>query len=370
MSVHGGNLRAASRHYGRDESAFLDFSANINPLGLPTPISDALHGTVDRLHAYPDPDCVALREAIARLDGVEADRVLCGNGASELIQIAFDALRPRRTLLLTPGFFDYERSARLCGSELQFLPLDPDRGWQVDPNALHDALDDLSPGDAVITGQPNNPTSTLWPRETLLELACACRDRGIYLLVDEAFLFLTLPGRTSSLIDELADLPQTLLLRAFTKSLALPGLRLGYAIAAPELLTRLKQRQITWSVNAFAQAIAPALGQLNDYFANTYAWLAAELDAQFAALSAIEGLTPFSPETNFVLARLDDGLRAGDLCNQTAKSGVLIRNASNFRGLDERYIRMAVKSRGENAALIAALRKAFAHFHTDTCEED
>lgn len=358
MSGHGGNLRAAAQRYGRDELSFLDFSANINPYGLPDPIAAALHDAVaHRMTSYPDPDCVALRAAIGLYDGCDPAWILCGNGASELIQIAFDAIRPKRALLFCPGFSDYERSARLCGAELVFEPLAPENGFLPDDDALHGALGRLSPGDALITGQPNNPSSTLWPIERLRSLAAACRDRGVYLLIDEAFLPLTLAGEDASLRNELQNFPQTLLFRAFTKSLALPGLRLGYAIAAPDLLARLKSRQVCWSVSAFAQAVAPALCALDDYRAKTRAWLESELPWQFEAL-ALPGLRAFLPATNFILARVENGLGARELCDRAAKQGVLIRDASNFRGLDERFIRVGVKLREDNRALIHALTRA------------
>lgn len=348
MSVHGGNLREAAQTYGQRE--YVDFSANINPLGVPGALMHVFEDAVrTQLTAYPDPECVTLRAAIAEKEAVPMESILCGNGASEVLLSAVAASEARRVLIPVPCFAEYAMVARRAGAMVMEFVLQEKDGWALDTDALP-----LEGADLLIVGNPNNPTSACIPKDRLYALALKCRDKGVRLVVDEAFMSLTLEGIT--LADCLEELPNVVLIRAYTKSLAIAGVRLGYAVGESGFIGQMKQFQVPWSVNALAQAVAGALPLLDDYEARTREWLRETLPVYSQKMRMIEEIRTYSAAANFMLWRCD-GVERDIFLKALAEQGVLIRSCANFSGLDGRYYRTAVRTRAENERLFDALKK-------------
>ena len=248
-STHGGDLVAARAVWGGE---VLDFSANLNPLGMPESVRQAAVGAVKEAVHYPDPLCRALSAAIARRDDVAPEQVLCGNGAADLVfRLAFSE-RPRRALVTAPTFSEYEEAVSAAGCRVVRHVLDPERDFDL----TEAVLDDLEPGlDLAFFCTPNNPTGRVIRRELMEAILEKCRAAGIRLVVDECFLALSDGGEEASLAGYLEQYPNLLLLRAFTKSYAMPGLRLGYCLSADTaLLDRLSRCAQPWSVSGPAQA--------------------------------------------------------------------------------------------------------------------
>lgn len=229
-STHGGDLVAARAVWGGE---VLDFSANLNPLGMPESVRQAAVGAVKEAVHYPDPLCRALSAAIARRDGVAPEQVLCGNGAADLVfRLAFSE-RPRRALVTAPTFSEYEEALSAAGCGVVRHVLDPERDFDL----TEAVLNDLEPGlDLAFFCTPNNPTGRVIRRELMEAILEKCRAAGIRLVVDECFLALSDGGEEASLAGYLEQYPNLLLLRAFTKSYAMPGLRLGYCLSADTAL--------------------------------------------------------------------------------------------------------------------------------------
>lgn len=344
VPTHGGNLRLANHTHGRRD--WLDFSANVNPLGLPDAITLALLQAITdgALEHYPDPDSLALREAFARTHGLFAAEVLPGNGASEALHLALAVLPRGEVALPSPCFGEYGDVARLHGHTVCPLAMDPEEFALPRPARRYAG---------VILGNPNNPTSRLPQWDCLLQWLDACD----WAIVDEAFVELTVGGEDNSIVPLLRSYPNLIILRALTKVLALPGLRLGYALAAQPWIAAMKAMQVPWSVNALAQAVAGALPDLRGYLRQTEQWIAGEPFWLYGRLRSL-GLRVWSPDTNFILCR--SALPAAQIVGQMAHRGILIRDASNFAGLDGRYFRLAVRQRAENERLLAALEEVLA----------
>ena len=339
---HGGNLRLAGERYAR--TSWLDFSANINPLGLPEPVRkvliQALHA--GRLEHYPDPDSAGLCQAFANRHRLSPEQVLPANGASEALQLALSVLPRGDVAIPVPCFSEYSAAARLQGHAVHLLPMEAPVFAVPLPTRRYRG---------VVLGHPNNPTSRLMDRVCLMSWLEACD----WVVVDEAFLGLTLAGETASVVPLLAQAPNLIVLRALTKELAMPGLRLGYALGGAQWVSRMKERQIPWSVNALAQSVAEAVPDLDDYLARTAEWLAVEPAWLYDRLAQL-GLQAWKPDTNFILCQA--GCSAAEMIRHVAEQGILIRDASNFDGLDERYFRVAVRLRPDNERLLAALTEA------------
>ncbi|NCB04689.1 MAG: aminotransferase class I/II-fold pyridoxal phosphate-dependent enzyme [Clostridia bacterium] len=325
-----------------------DFSANVSPLGTPRAVTDAVKEAAERLCEYPDPYCGALREALARTLHVSAGHIICGNGAAELIFTFAAACRPQRALIIGPTFCEYEQALRAAGCQTEYALLHAQDGF-----ALPDwPQERISGYDVVVLCNPNNPTGRAYPRAQVLRLAEQCAACGATLLLDECFCDLTDTPQAYSLLPDIERLPHVFLLKAFTKSFGMAGIRLGYAVCAQEeLLHAMCERVQTWNVSTPAQAAGlAALGCL-DFVAQERKLIAAERTFLTEELARLR-CTVYPAAANFILFQSELPLYEGLL-----ERGILIRRCANFEGLDSTYYRCAVKTRTENTALLRAMEE-------------
>lgn len=329
-----------------DGSVRLDFSVNVHPWGLPPQVRETLQaGTADWAR-YPDPACTRLRQALARHHGVTADRILCGAGASDLILRLCAWRKPRRALVPAPTFSEYERSVRLFGGEMVYHPLRAENGF-----ALTEAfLEDIVPGvDLVFLCTPNNPTGRLVDRALLVRACRKCREVGAILVVDECFLDFT---TGESLVPLLADWPDLLILRAFTKFYGMAGLRLGYLLGDPARLDEIRPFGPEWSVSVPAQqAGLAALEAMPEWKRDTLVLIREERTWLTQALRDL-GLTVYPADGNFLLLSGPANLGA-----RLLDRGILVRDCANFPGLGPGYFRVGLKTRPEDRQLVAACKE-------------
>jgi threonine-phosphate decarboxylase len=344
---HGGDVYHLARTLGLDLSELLDFSANINPLGFPPGIFGAIDQTLPEIVHYPDRRSLSLRRELAAYHGLSPEEILVGNGSTELIYLAARALQPQKALIVAPAFSEYEHALAAARAPVTF---------QVTAEADNYSLAaPLDPGaaDLVFLAHPASPSGVLLPPELLLEVAGRLESAGVYLLLDEAFIDFV---EEASLKKYLARFPHLLILRSFTKFFAIPGMRLGYLLAAPELIRRLAAVQEPWSVNTLAQAMGRACLRDHDYMAHSRTLVRKERQDLLEGLRSLPGLHPFPSTVNYLLVKITrpDWTAAG-LQKALLSRKIAIRDASNFRGLDERFFRVAVRRREENRRLLDAL---------------
>jgi threonine-phosphate decarboxylase len=346
--LHGGDI------YGkliREAWAgpFLDFSVNTNLLGMPAAVKEALVRYQDDFERYPDPYCRELRAAISRADGVPEDAILCGNGASDLIFRLCLAVEPCAVLVCAPTFSEYEKAARLAGALVVQYPLLEDEGFKLTERFLPYVDGEIG---MIFLCNPNNPTGDLIEPALLGEIAKRCRERRIVLVLDECFLpftdafFTDAPSMTRSLSPEIA------VIRAFTKTFSLAGLRIGYMISSDrELIARCAAAGPFWSVSGPAQVAALAALGCSAWFEESKVILRAERGFLTEGLRAL-GLRVFESSANFLLFRAEN---EPNLVEKLIKRGVLIRSCGNFWGLDEGFYRVGVKTHERNEKLIGAI---------------
>jgi threonine-phosphate decarboxylase len=360
---HGGDLDTAVELYGYAKEELLDFSANIYPYGPPQAIVERLQGLLAepglrQLTHYPDPDVRKLRRMIANHHRVEWDKVLVGNGGAELIDLVVGVLFPRQVGVLEPAFVEYGDSARKRGIPVQAVIGCWEDGFVPELAEVERLLERC---DLVFVGVPNNPTGHLVPREMLKVWAERAAEEKTWLVLDEAFIDFVEGGEERSLIGLLDRYPTTIVIRSLTKFYALPGLRLGYMVAQPEVIQRIKQQQVPWSVNALAQAagcVALSAEVYEPYVEEVHAWLRETKQELFTQLASIPSLEVFPGLANYLLVRsCQEGVTSRFLQDELGRRGVLIRDCSMYAGLDERYFRIAVKKREENIVLIEAMKE-------------
>ena len=343
-SGHGGNLRQLAQAAGLSECDVLDFSANLNPLGPPEWLRPLISSQIGALAHYPDPDCLALREAVAARYGVVAGEVIAGNGSTEVLHLLARVLaQPTKShaLVPVPAYSDYAHAASLAGMRVETLPLEDDLD-------RHPGIDNA----VVFLGRPNNPTGTVIAAGTLRALAA--RHSSSIFVVDEAFGDFV-EGFESLTCQRPANVA---VLLSLTKIFAIPGLRLGCAVADENLIQRMRDLQPAWSVNTLAQAVGVAALSDAGYVRRTREYVSRQRENLAAELCALPGLTVLPGQANFLLARIDRvGMDARLLAKQLLSCGIAVRVCDNFEGLDARFFRVAVRTEKENARLVDELRR-------------
>jgi threonine-phosphate decarboxylase len=346
---HGGDVYHLARTLGLALGDLLDFSANINPLGIPPGLADAAQAALKEIVHYPDRRVLALRRDLAAYHGLSPEAILVGNGSTELIYLAARALRPGRGLIVTPAFSEYEQALRVAQVPVAFHPTDEAHDF-----TLHKVLEPGA-GDLVFLAHPASPSGALLAPELFLAVAARVQAAGAYLLLDEVFVDFV---EEASFKTYLGRFPRLLILRSFTKFFGIPGMRLGYLLGAPELVAPLAGEQEPWSVNTMAQVMGRACLADKEYRHRTRALITREREFLLEGLAALPGLTPFPSAANYLLVKLTrPGASAARLRRRMLAQGIVIRDASNFRGLDERFFRLAVRRREENARLLQALEE-------------
>ena len=338
---HGGDV------YSHD--VLLDFSANVNPLGTPPEVVEAVREAAARLAPYPDPYCGALRERLAALHGVDAADILCGNGAAELIFQFALARRPRRALLPVPSFSEYETALQAVDCAPEYWPLLRENGFAL----TEEILPRITPEtELLMLCTPNNPTGVCIPQPLLQSILARCRETGVWLLLDECFLDLTDPEAAFSLIPELQSGDRVLVLRAFTKLYGMAGARLGYAVCRSRDFALEMCRMVQpWNVSTTAQAAGLAALDCTEFVARTKALIAEEKQYLLRELRAL-GVSVLPGKANYLLLS-----GVPELYDRLLEKRILIRSCANYRGLDAGDCRIAVRTHEENARLIAALRE-------------
>jgi len=347
---HGGNHREAAKRYGLSLNEILDFSANINPWANSLGIEKIVRANLKEIYHYPDPQCTELIKQISQYLAVERENILAGNGSTELMYLAARALMPRRALIFAPTFFEYERALTTCGGQPKFLFLKESQGFSVNIQKIIEAIKDV---EAVFICNPNNPTGTFFPKEKLLELVKITEERKIVLILDESYLDFKHSGE--SLVREAQKTHHLLVLRSFTKFFALAGLRLGYGVGGRHLIEKLVGLKEPWTVNCLAQVAGIYLLRNEQKIEKIREAVNKETEFLFGQLSRIGSLKSYPPEANFILVRIETELSSSKLQEDLAKRGILIRDCSNFTGLNDKFFRVAVRKREENLKLIDTL---------------
>ncbi len=355
--THGGNLVWAATIADCLPHALLDFSASINPLGLPESAQVAIRTALPTLTSYPDPHYTDLKRSIALHHDLSPEWILPGNGAAELLTWACrDLAEQKLTYLITPAFADYDRALTAAKVKIKRCPLDgPDQPLL----SAHGLPRSLSSASAVpqhygiLINNPHNPTGQLLSVQALQSGVLDNPHYGL-VVVDEAFMDFLPPDQQQSLIGLIQDYPHLVILRSLTKFYAIPGLRLGYAIAQPDRLARWNRWRDPWTVNTLAARVGEVVLQDRAFQQRTYEWLADAQPKFVQGLTALPGLTVYPGSVNFLLVRSEPSV--AELQRRLLREHqIYIRDCGSFPELGDRFFRVAVRTVAENDRLIAAL---------------
>lgn len=333
-AVHGGDI------YRNHVTS--DFSVNINPLGMPEAVKEALRGAVEKCTCYPDISSHRLCEAVAKRLNVPKEYLLFGNGASELFMAAVHGVQPRKTVIVIPSFYGYEYAAKAWDGEIVYYETHREDGFTLRGDFFEVLTEEV---DLLFLANPNNPVGNLISREELRRVLTHCRENGICVILDECFIEFC--DKEYSALPEIEKFPNLILVRAFTKIFAVPGVRLGYLVCSNSLLLEKVSRQLPeWNVSVLAQEAGCACAIQTDFMAKTREYIREE--RQFLENGMKQaGMYVFPGEADFLLIYCEM-----PLYDMLLEKGILIRDCQNFRGLSKGFYRIAVKSREENEMLL------------------
>ena len=352
MSVtqkHGGNLRRASELSGLPPEQLVDFSASINPLGFPDWLRPLISSQLSHLVHYPDPDAEELRAAIAVAHKMSPTEVIVGNGASELLYLLPRVLAAKRLLVPVPSYGDYVALAQSAGLDIDELRLSPTDDFQLD---LQQLAKQITAEHLIILGHPNNPTGKLCDADALKQVINDFPNN--YFIVDESFIDFVDPS--FSLRWQRPD--NLIIIQSMTKVWAIPGLRLGYALADVKIIAAMNHLRPDWLVNTLACAVGVRAFQDESFLSRTRTYVSARRQELFDAIEGVAGLTPITGDANFLLVRNDNThVSVQQIANNLLKNGIIIRTCKSFSGLGDNYFRLAVRTSEEQQRLITELKK-------------
>ena len=382
MDFHGGNIYKVFREKNLKE--ILDYSSNINPYGIPESLKKRITENLEILERYPDPDYVELREKLAHLNNVNMSDIVLGNGATEIIFLFMKVINPKKILIVSPTFGEYERAVKAVGTsrnsidlscsddnknienkeiEIEYFELKESDDFNLNIGNLKNELEKKY--DLLIICNPNNPTGKFLKLAETEEILKECNKYDTKLFIDEAFIEFLADGMKESIINTEENKKNLFVTRAFTKFFAIPGLRLGYGMYFDkELEQKISEKKEPWSVNNIAEMAGLTVLDDTEYIEKTLKWITKEKIYMYEKLNEISGIKVYETEVNFITGKIDEklfleGLNVKILREKMLEQGILIRDASNFKFLDERFFRLAIKDRASNDRVIEAMKEIF-----------
>ncbi len=347
---HGGDIYTANS--AADGRQVVDFSANINPLGLPLGVKDAIKAAIRSCGNYPDPFCRKLREATAAYLNVKPEYLFFGNGASDLLFRLALALKPAWGMVYAPTFADYAKALNAVKCNVRNYYLLEDNDFLPTKNIVGKLT---TRTDIFIICNPNNPTGQITSRTIIERVLQKCRAINCKLLVDECFMDFVAPEKAFSVRDLLEEYPELIILKAFTKTFAMPGVRLGYLMCSDKaLLDKLYQSGQDWSVSVLAQSAGIAALKEQEYLHESLLLVQEERRYLISQLTALDAKV-YGSEANYVFFYLPKPKNLDQLLRER---GYIIRSCANYENLGEGYYRIAVKTRVLNRGLIKAIKEA------------
>ncbi|MSV33185.1 MAG: threonine-phosphate decarboxylase [Nitrosarchaeum sp.] len=331
-------------------SDILDFSSNINPMGTSSLVRKTIKNQLDTIQIYPDSESTQLRKNLQHYTKIPYSQIVVGNGATEIIYNFCQAFLSNKTpvLIPIPTFGEYESAAKLSGTKVSFF-----KTMNLEKD-VDDFISKLPNSGCIFICNPNNPTGNLISKKTLQKIIISANKKKTLVFIDECFIELV-PDHDKSIIKFIKKYNNLFILRSLTKSFALAGLRIGYGIGSKQMISILNKIKIPWNVSGLAQQAASAALSHSFYLTKVKKMIKKESFYLINSISKLKNFQCNTTSTNFILIKTK--IKSKTLQKKLLEKKILIRDCSTIRGLNNNYIRIAVKTRKENEKLIKALEK-------------
>lgn len=339
--MHGGRLL----EFSKSGKKYIDFSASINPYGIDPNLKDILKESIDILVHYPNQDYSEIKALISRKHDVSEESIYLGNGANSILFRLFSIFDKELNICIpTPSFETYRLAAESVSANIVYYDMN---GFKI-TNEIFDILSDNI--DVLVLTNPNNPTGYLIEEELLQRLLEYCKAENIFVLLDECFLEFVLDGEKYSQISNLSKYTNLAILRSLTKLYAFPGLRFGYLLTEnKKIIENLKKLTPSWDINTLA--LEAAKFSLTQDMSQVVLKIQKEKSILLNNLKSV-GIEVFDSKANFLLCRYKK-----NLSNALLNQGVIVRDCSDYRGMDDTYFRVAVRTNSDNMILFENIKE-------------
>jgi threonine-phosphate decarboxylase len=329
-------------------SKVIDFSSNVNPLGFPPSVRDVIKKNISLLSVYPDPNSSKLKADLEKYTGISRNQIVVGNGATEIIYNFCKSFIKKNSQIVIPipTFGEYEAATRLHGGRIyhfQTMDLNQD---------LYSLQQIMTKKDCLFLCNPNNPTGVLMTQKNLKKIIEHAHDNSMLVFLDECFIELV-PESNESMISHLKEFNNLFILRSLTKSFGLAGLRVGYGLGSKKIVDILSKIKIPWNVNGLAQKAASAVLSSKSHLAKTRKLIKKELHFLTKSISKMPAFSCYPSSTNFILVKSQ--INSKTIQKRLLEKNILVRDCSTFHGLDNTFIRIAVRTHKENVKLVKSL---------------
>ena len=365
--IHGGDVYTKGLLEGRE---LIDYSSNINPLGVPKSFIDNISEAVDALTRYPDIQYRNVLKALKEYVGCSEEYFVLGNGAAEIIDLVISC--HKSLLIVVPSFVEYEIDAKKWDSHIEYSYLKENTLLNHEYVELsydfEDILKKLQNVEGVILGNPNNPNGNIIDKAQFQKILEYCESNDKVIIIDEAFIEFT-SDQQHSFAGSVKRYKCLFIIRALTKFFAMPGVRFGYGVSSnTSLIKKIKDKQNPWNINCFAEVAALCVLKDDIYIEKSKEWIREERPNFLKSLKTISFIDKvFLTFGNFVLCKLkglavekginsEKEITSEEIYKLCLDQGFVIRKADNFRGLDKQYIRLAIKDNDRNEKLIQCLK--------------
>ena len=355
MSVnHGANLYDLSKKYGFSKDEFLDFSSNINPFGTSTLAKEYVINNIDMVSVYPDPEYNALKKSISSYCNCNEENMVLGSGATELISSFIGTIAPKKAVLLSPAYSEYEKELKKNNCEIIKYFSREYNDFKIDPVELVDFINEHN-CDLIVICNPNNPTGFTFSK---FEIEVILNNTNAFVMVDETYVEFTNTNIYSStpLVDKYNNL---FVIRGTSKFFSTPGIRLGYGLISNEnVKNKIKENLDLWNINIIASSMGEIMFMDKNYINNCVNMILEERDYLYNSLCEFNNLKVYESKGNFILCKLKDKvMTAHDLREKLIPKKIIIRDCESFDGLDEYFFRVCVLKPEDNRYLINSLKE-------------
>lgn len=359
INQHGGDLDAIERTYKIPREEIIDFSGNINPLGVPESIKNTIRENADMICTYPDVSYKKLRESIEDYTGVKSEYIVVGNGSTELISLFIKTLLPKKSIIISPAYSEYERELKLVGSEIELFPLQEDDDFKLNIEKLKNKLNNDI--DLLVLCNPNNPTGSYLTACEIDSLLSFCVEKNIYIMIDETYVEFSDSDKNVEAMPLIKKYKNLFIIRGTSKFFASPGLRLGYCICSDkDLLNSVSEKKDPWSVNILANLAGIVMFKDTEFIKKSKKLIVSERNKIIKELSELNKIKIYDTQSNFILIKiLDKNITSAKVFDSLIKDKIVIRDASDFPYLGNHFLRFCILSPENNDLLISKLKSIF-----------
>ncbi|MBF0377143.1 MAG: aminotransferase class I/II-fold pyridoxal phosphate-dependent enzyme [Desulfamplus sp.] len=356
---HGGNVHALAKQHNCSIDQIIDMSSNINPLGPPEGLEEFIVENIHLIRSLPLPDAADMTAAFSKYYKVPLNRVMAGNGTTWFIYTLPIALNSKKILIVGPTYSDYQDGCIMNQVTCEFCMTSEENNFQPDINKISEMA---KSSDTVIICNPNNPTGSLIPIDSIIELLK--RHPATYFIIDESYLPFLQNAEKISLISQ-TSFPNLIVLSSMSKIFRIPGLRTGYLCADPDVIQKLMRYYQPWSVNALSQAATVHILEnyevIEPFLEMTRSFVEIEKEFFLDRVNLCKNIKFYPSKSYFILAKLMGKINSDELCRKVGENKILIRNCSNFKGLSDRFVRFSLRDRETNLKLAKIIVNSLAN---------